>query len=53
MEPFDGSLLNRSVHPLDLSINPWMLDLGEVMFNSTFSTNPITGAARELDAVIG
>ena len=61
MEPFDSSVLNCSVHSLDLSIDPWMLDLGEAMFNVTFSINPIkdvlrgvaiTGAVRELDVVI-
>lgn len=61
MEPFDSSFFNRSVHPLDLSISPWMLDLGKTMFNATFSTNTIkdvlrgvaiTGAVRKLDAVI-
>ncbi len=61
MEPFDSSFFNRSVHPLDLSIGPWMLNLGKTMFNATFSANPIkdvlrgvaiTGAVRELDAVI-
>jgi hypothetical protein len=47
--------------PLDLSISPWMLDLGKTMFNATFSTNTIkdvlrgvaiTGAVRKLDVVI-
>ena len=61
MEPFDSSFFNRSVHPLDLSIGPWMLNLGKTMFNATFSTNPIkdvlrgvaiTSAVRKLDAVI-
>jgi len=61
MEPFDSSFLNRSIHPLDLPIGPWMLNPGKTVFNATFSTNPIkdvlrgvgiTGAVRELDTVI-
>ena len=59
MKPFDSSFFNRSVHPFDLSIGPWVLDLGKTMFNATFSTNPIkdvfrgvaiTCAVCELDA---
>lgn len=61
MEPFNSSFFNRSVHPLDLTIGPWMLNLCKTMFNATFSTNSIkdvlrgvaiTGAVHELDAVI-
>ena len=61
MKPFDSSFLNRSVHPLDLSIGPWMLDPGEGDIQCTFSTSlikdvlrsvAISDMIRELDALI-
>lgn len=31
MEAFDGCVLDRSVHPLDLAVGPGMVRLGEAM----------------------
>ena len=46
MKLFDSSFFNRSIHPFDLTISPWMLDLGKMMFNAIFSTNPIKDVLR-------
>lgn len=32
----DGRILDRPVHPLDLSVRPWMIDLGEAMLDAVF-----------------
>lgn len=34
MVALDGRFLNRAVHALDLAIGPWMLDLGQPMFDA-------------------
>lgn len=63
----DGSLLERSVHPLDLAIGPWMVGLGEAMLDVVLAADaiehvqPVAGrrtravlnAVAELDAVVG
>ena len=36
MVAFDGDLLDRSVHPLDLAVGPWMPDLGEPVLDAVF-----------------
>ena len=36
MVSFDGRLLDRPVHPFDLAVSPWMLDLGEPVFAPVF-----------------
>jgi hypothetical protein len=33
VEAFDGSVLDRAVHPLDLPVAPGMIQLGEPMFD--------------------
>ncbi len=34
MVALDGVVLNRAVHALDLAVRPWMLDLGQPMFDA-------------------
>ena len=34
MEAFDRRLLDRTVHPLDLSVGPWMLGLRQSVFDA-------------------
>lgn len=36
MVAFDGGLLYCSVHPFDLAVGPWVLDLGEPVFDLVF-----------------
>ena len=38
MISFDGRLLDCSVHPFDLPVGPWMLDLGEPVLDRIFFT---------------
>ena len=38
MEPLDGGLLDRSVHPFDLAVGPWMSGLGQAMVNIVLGT---------------
>jgi hypothetical protein len=37
MLALNGRFLDRSVHALDLAVRPWMLDLGQPMFDAIFS----------------
>ena len=30
----DGRVLDGAIHPLDLSVSPWMIDLGQPMLNA-------------------
>ncbi|MDB5578151.1 MAG: hypothetical protein JWR80_3327 [Bradyrhizobium sp.] len=67
MVAFDGGLLDRAVHPLDLAVSPWMPDFGEPMLDAVLVAAHVEhvrhvprcgtiGVARregELDAVIG
>ena len=67
MITFDGGLLDGAVHPFDLSIGPWMIDLGEAVINAKFPATHIKhvyhisrcyaiGVARgiaELDTIVG
>lgn len=67
MVPFDGSLLDRAVHPFDLSVGPGMLDFGEPVLDPVFFAPHVEhvghpgccgtiGIARregELDTVVG
>lgn len=67
MIALDGCVLDRSVHSLDLTIRPRMVDLGEAMLDAVLpaahgehvghvsSRRPISMAQRiaELDAVVG
>jgi hypothetical protein len=34
---FDGRVLDRSVHPFDLTVGPGMIDLGEAVFDAVFT----------------
>ena len=66
VEALDSRLLDRTVHPLDLPIGPWMLHLSQAVFNAVLATAHIehvgdvarrrpVGIARregELNAVI-
>lgn len=67
MEVPDGGLLDGPVHSLDLTINPWMFDLGEAMLDamgiaasgehvghvSGWGSMGVAGREAELDAVVG
>ena len=41
MIAFNGCVLDGSVHSLDLTIGPRMLDFGEPVLNAMFKANPI------------
>lgn len=63
----DGGVLDRSVHPLDLYVRPWMVELGEAVLDAALpsahgehvghvSRRRSVGVARriaELDAIVG
>ena len=67
MIALDGRFLDRPVHAFDLAIRPWMLDLGQPMFDAIFPAAHIehmrhvscrravrvARRERELDAVVG
>ena len=65
MEAFDGRLLNRAVHPLDLTVGPRMVRLGKPVLNFIgFADHVKAHLARpggvaaawllgELDAIVG
>ncbi len=67
MVAFDRRFLDRAVHPFDLAVGPWVLDLGEPVFDPVFLAAHVehvghvgcgraVGVARrerELDAIIG
>ena len=36
MVSFDGCFLDRPVHPFDLTVGPWVLDLGESVLDPVF-----------------
>lgn len=43
VEAFDGRVLERSVHPLDLAIRPWMLCVCEFVLNCMLASNAVSG----------
>lgn len=58
----NGGILERSVHPLHLTIGPGMIGLGQTMLNTVLGTDPvkqqfegitISLTIGKLDAVIG
>jgi hypothetical protein len=58
----DGRVLDRAVHPLDLTIGPRMVHLGQAMLDAVLVADPVEDvlavpdvllAGRELDAVVG
>ena len=62
VEAFHGRILDRAVHPLDLTIGPGMLDFGEPVINLMLVADTVKDMrecgcvaflVRELDAVIG
>ena len=61
VEPLDGGLLDRAVHPLDLTIRPGMLHLGQPVLDIVIAADavedvlegvPVLLAVGELDAVV-
>lgn len=63
VEGFDGRFLNRSHHPLGLSVGPGMVGFGQPVLDAVFPTDPfehmveeaaILAALRldELDAIV-
>ena len=65
MEAFDGRFLDRAVHPLDLTVSPGMVRLGEPMLDIVCLADhveahlarpgdvAIAGLLGELDAIMG
>ncbi len=65
MEALNGGLLDGAVHPLDLAVGPWMVRLGELVFDvvgladyvEAHLARPggvaVAGLLGELDAIIG
>lgn len=62
VEALDGRLLDRSVHPFDLSVGPGMLHLGQAMLDAVIVADPIedvlegisiTSSVGELNAIVG
>lgn len=62
MEPFDGGILNSPVHPLDLTVGPWVLHFCQAVFNAVSSADPVKDVLElmeiarpigELDAIVG
>lgn len=65
--PFDGGVLDGSVHPLDLTVGPRMVGLGQPVVDAMAPAGPVEGMAAqhcrgaftvfrqvsELDAVVG
>jgi hypothetical protein len=43
----DGRVLDRPIHPLDLSIGPRMIGLGQPMFDPVLTTGAAEGVAAE------
>jgi hypothetical protein len=43
VEAFGRGLLDRPVHALDLTMGPWMTNLGESMRNALHPTNTVKG----------
>ena|SRR5450631_1958190 len=41
MEAFYGRFLDRAVHSLDLSVGPWMFDLGQPVLDAVFSATHV------------
>ena len=41
VEALDGRFLDRAVHPLDLSVGPGMLDLGEPVLDAMFVADAV------------
>ena len=37
----DGGLFERSVHPFDLAVGPWMVGLGETMLDLVLAAHAI------------
>lgn len=67
VEPFDGRVLDRTVHTFDLTVGPGMVDLGEAMIDAVFPPAHreymgyvscrrafvVTRLIAELDTVVG
>ena len=62
VEAFDGCVLDSAVHPLDLSVGPGMIGLGEPVLDTVFSADAVEDvlqsvavplAIGELYAVVG
>lgn len=62
VEPLDGGLLDRAVHPFDLPVRPGMLHFGEPVLDAVVVADavedvledvPVLLAVGELDSVVG
>ena len=42
-----GCILDRPIHPFDLSVGPWMVRLGQSMFNAIGRTNHVESHLTE------
>mgnify|MGYP000849523051 CR=1 FL=1 len=51
VKSFDGCVLDGAVHSLDLTIGPWMLDLGGSMLAVVLGTGEFKGMGSEAFAV--
>lgn len=62
MEAFDGCFPDCPVHPLNLTVRPWMIGFRQTMFDPVLVTDPIEDVVKsvlvtrlvgKLDAVVG
>ena len=51
VEPFNGRVFDRSVHPFDLAIGPWVLRLGRAMINIVARTGEFECVGSEQFAI--
>ena len=47
VEALDGGVLDRAVHPLDLTVGPWMARLGQPMLDVEVGAGHFKGVAPE------
>lgn len=55
VEPLDGGLLDRAVHPFDLPVRPGMFHFGEPVLDAVVVADAVEDvlAVGELDSVVG
>lgn len=49
VETFDGRLLDRPIHPLDLTVRPWVTWFGQAVLDIEIGTGQFKGMAAEQD----